>query len=264
MDISRDSFDRLSNLWEEQQAFPIEKQTEANLHLMGTLANWVEADYAYWCGLSLGCEEIAEDDPLKGWRMRVSEPYIIPAVYSKNSEELLEDQHLAETIGMASIAIMHEAGTFRSRLLRELVDLSEYEQSEHFERFHMPYGLSDRLYVVTPIGEHAESCYCFELAGNGKRIPAEHAQSVSDALRGLGWFQRRLILRHGLTVGEEPLGPMEQSVLLGLLAGKSEKQIALSIDRAISTTHNYVTALYRRFKVSTRAQLMALWVQLGG
>lgn len=263
MQIARDTFGALARLWEEVAAFPVKQQTEANLHLMRTLAEWLSADYAYWCGLTrVPDDQVEADDPLGGWRMRVTEPYKIPDVYSQKSEELLEDQHLAETVGMASIAIMQEAGTFRARLLRELVDLSEYEQSEHFERFQMPYGLSDRLYVVTPIGENAESCFCLELAGEGRRFTAEDAQLASDALRGLGWFQRRLLLAQGLTVGDEPLGPMERSILLLLLTDCSEKDIAQQIDRALSTTHNYVTGIYRRFGVNNRAGLLALWVNL--
>lgn len=261
MEISSASSDRVVGLWEGLEAHSLESETEANLYLMRTLAEWLSADYAYWCGLVRLPEDAADaNDSLGGWRMRVSEGWKVPNVYTQNSDELHEDQHVAETVGSASIAIMAESGSFRVRLLRDLVDLSQYEQSEHFERFHMPYGLTDRVYVVTPVTAETESCYVFELAGGDRRFTAERVALVGVGLRGAGWFQRRLVLSHGLTAGDQPLTPMERQVVQLLLTDKSEKDIAAAIDRAPSTTHNYVTGLYRRFGVNNRAGLMSLWI----
>lgn len=156
---------------------------------------------------------------------------------------------------------MAEAGSFRVRLLRDLIDLSQYEQSEHFERFHMPYGLTDRVYVVTPINKYAESCYVFEYAGGERRFDQESTTIAGIALRGTRWFQRRLILSHGLIRGDEPVTPMERQIVQLLLTDKSEKDIARVVDRAASTTHNYVTGVYRKFGVNNRAGLMSLWVE---
>ncbi|MEO1497137.1 MAG: LuxR C-terminal-related transcriptional regulator [Planctomycetota bacterium] len=265
MEISSAAFDRLVELWDRLEAHPVHAETEANLYLMKTLAEWLSADYAYWCGLVRVADgDTAAGDPLGGWRMRVTEQHKMPEVYGQNSGELLENQHLAETVGAASIAIMAEAGEFRVRLLRDLVDLSEYEQSEHFERFQMPYGLTDRVYLVTPVNEDTESCYVFELAGGERRFTAEEVWLIGAALRGVRWFQRRLILSHGLTAGDQPLTPMERQIVQLLLTDKSEKDIAEAIERAPSTTHNYVTGIYRKFGVNNRAGLMSLWVELSG
>ena len=261
MDFSPVVFDKLVQLWDELESFPPNEASAANIHLMKTLTGWLEADYAYWCGLlRLADGEVAQGDPLGGWRNRVQEPYKVPDVYREKKNEIFENQHLAETVGAASVAIMRDAGSFRIGLLRELVDLDEYEQSEHFEKYQMPYGLSDRIYVVTPINEDAESCFCFELAGQGKRFTAEQANLVGTALRSVRWFQRRLFLSHGLLVGDEILSEIERSIVLLLLTDKSEKEIAKVIKRATSTTHNYVTGIYRKFGVNNRAGLMSIWL----
>ena len=42
-----------------------------------------------------------------------------------------------------------------------------------------------------------------------------------------------------------------------LLEGDSEKQVAARLNLSHATTHQYVTALYRRFRVQSRAQLLA-------
>lgn len=261
MEFSPVVFDKLVQLWDDLEAYAPNETSSANLHLMKTLANWLDSDYAYWCGLLRVTDgEIAAQDPLGGWRNRVQEPYKVPDVYLEKGDELLDNQHLAETVGAASIAVVREAGNFRIRLLRELVDLSEYEQSEHFEKYQMPYGLTDRLYVVTPVNEDTESCFCFELAGGDQRFSPEEANLVGTALRSVRWFQRRLFLSHGLLVGDEVLSEIERSIVLLLLTEKSEKEIAADIERAPSTTHNYVTGIYRKFGVNNRAGLMSIWL----
>jgi DNA-binding NarL/FixJ family response regulator len=42
-----------------------------------------------------------------------------------------------------------------------------------------------------------------------------------------------------------------------LLQGDSEKQVAARLGLRQATTHEYVTTLYRHFRVQSRAQLMA-------
>lgn len=261
MDYSPVGFAKLVPFWDELESFPIEEASDANLFLMEMLSQWLRADYAYWCGLVRVADgAMATKDPLGGWRMRVNEPYRLPEVYRENQAEITENQDLAETVGTASIAIMKEAGTFRTRCLRELVDLSEYEQTAHFQRFQMPYGLSDRIYVVTPLNDDSESCYCFELAGSDRSFTDEEAHLVGTALRSVRWFQRRLFLGHGLLVSDQTLSAIERSIVLLLLTDKSEKEIAVEIGKAKSTTHNYITGIYRKFGVNNRAGLMSIWL----
>ena len=53
------------------------------------------------------------------------------------------------------------------------------------------------------------------------------------------------------------LSPRHVETLEGLLAGDSEKQIAHKLGVSRNTVHVYVTALYRRFDVSSRGELLA-------
>ena len=54
------------------------------------------------------------------------------------------------------------------------------------------------------------------------------------------------------------LSPRLQQTLRLLLNGDSEKQVARRMDLSQHTVHVYVKALYRRFGVSTRAELLAM------
>jgi DNA-binding CsgD family transcriptional regulator len=56
------------------------------------------------------------------------------------------------------------------------------------------------------------------------------------------------------------LSPRQRQTLQHLLAGDAEKQIAAKLRLSPNTVHHYVKALYRRFGVSSRAELLAQWV----
>ncbi|MEM7682719.1 MAG: LuxR C-terminal-related transcriptional regulator [Planctomycetota bacterium] len=51
-----------------------------------------------------------------------------------------------------------------------------------------------------------------------------------------------------------------RQTLSGLLAGQSEKQVAADLGLSPHTVHNYVRQLYRRFEVSSRGELLSLFV----
>jgi DNA-binding CsgD family transcriptional regulator len=100
--------------------------------------------------------------------------------------------------------------------------------------------------------------------------------SVIAAHRGLGkrdfsQRERRLLdffhsevgplIGHALVtsteVTPERLPPRLRQTLALLLEGESEKSVAARLELSPATVHQYVTALYRRFGVSSRAELMA-------
>ncbi|MFX1767850.1 PAS domain S-box protein [Paraburkholderia sp. A1RI-2L] len=56
------------------------------------------------------------------------------------------------------------------------------------------------------------------------------------------------------------LAPYERRVLKLLLTEATEKQIAERLGLAVSTTHSYITGIYRKFGVRGRAGLMSRWL----
>ena len=60
--------------------------------------------------------------------------------------------------------------------------------------------------------------------------------------------------------GSARLSPRKQQTLAGLLAGLSEKQVAGQLGISQNTVHTYVKQLYVGFRVSSRSELLALWI----
>jgi DNA-binding CsgD family transcriptional regulator len=63
------------------------------------------------------------------------------------------------------------------------------------------------------------------------------------------------------SVAAVTLSPRQRQTLQLLLAGRSEKEIAELMQLSRNTVHHHVKALHRRFKVSSRSELLAKWVR---
>jgi DNA-binding NarL/FixJ family response regulator len=60
--------------------------------------------------------------------------------------------------------------------------------------------------------------------------------------------------------GPSPLTRRQRQVLSCLLEGDSEKQVALRLELAPHTVHDYVKAVYRHYGVRSRGELLARWI----
>ena len=90
-----------------------------------------------------------------------------------------------------------------------------------------------------------------------------HRATLELALAGLSRWLNWLTLSHGPALATGPLPPHQRKVLLLLLTGLSEKQIAAELNLSTNTAHQYVTSLYRRFGARNRPSLTAQWLGSG-
>lgn len=89
---------------------------------------------------------------------------------------------------------------------------------------------------------------------------ATDRQMLELALAGLTRWLSWLAHSHGPVTAAGALPPHQRKVLLLLVTGLAEKQIADQLNLSTNTAHQYVTALYRRFGVRNRPSLAALWL----
>jgi DNA-binding NarL/FixJ family response regulator len=72
------------------------------------------------------------------------------------------------------------------------------------------------------------------------------------------------LYRHGAAPPElwhDALTRRQHDVLHALRSGLSEKQIAAALDLSVHTVHVHVKAIYRRFNVTSRGELLSLWTR---
>jgi DNA-binding CsgD family transcriptional regulator len=157
------------------------------------------------------------------------------------------------------IRIVAMSGNYRACRLCDVMS-DEWFDTHFYQDYYLGCGHRDAVYVAFPINEDAESYFGLFRATGQLPFTAEERDMLAYALRGIKWFHRQLLLSHGLLVASTPLTPVERQVLQGLLTGLAEKEIAVAQGQSYHTTHKYVVSIFRKFGVSNRAALMALWL----
>lgn len=254
-------------LWDRIADFPVSKADSALRHLHTCLGTLIRADNAMWIGaVRMVAEgETVAADPLHGWRS----PAMLPGhqwkpdpANTKLIRDFLLQQKSPSSIGVGhtTMQLMAGAGTHRVHRLRDgWIDFEAFRKTAHYDLFYHRSGVADRLWVAFPVNDDTESIFVFDRLGDSPRFTEEDAALAAYALRGLKWFHRHLLLRHGLRSARGSLSPSERRIIPLLLTGLSEKEIACELQLGFSALHKHVNALYKKFSVSNRASLMTLW-----
>lgn len=267
-------------LWQRLTAFPAAEMEAAMRHLQEWIAGAIKADRVLWIGAVRALRgAAAQDDPFFGWRLRARQPlkpdtlsyrklrtgYYGPDHYGKLTPSYYDrpHDHKRDThVGMTGRASLAGAGRFRVHRLRDgWIDFAAFKRTLHYKLYYRGEGIVDRMTIGFPVADGAESFLLIDRQGPGRRpFTAREAALAGGAVRGVPELHRRLLLSHGLLVGEKPLSPTERHILRCLLTGLAEKEIAVRAGQKPATLHKYVTALYARYRVSSRAGFMSLWL----
>jgi DNA-binding CsgD family transcriptional regulator len=90
-----------------------------------------------------------------------------------------------------------------------------------------------------------------------RRLLADLCRLIGNEINGNGGGGNG----HIPLIHTQGLSRRMQQTLRSLLGGDSEKQIALKLGLSQHTVHVYVKALYKKYGVSSRGELLAKWVQ---
>ncbi|WP_052480986.1 helix-turn-helix transcriptional regulator [Gilvimarinus agarilyticus] len=242
-------------VWDTLASYCSSKNEEALHYLLSQLIRLTGASSGYWLGVTR-VDSQHLNDPLNGWR---------PRKIVRLEPDGERDQHFRKIVARVNNSVdpsiaYHTQRTGRFRACSQSDITKVTGTGEHFQTKQDMFNVSDALFITTPIGDDIESYIVLE-----RHLPAgifsrEQLADAAHVLRGLKWFQRRLILSYGIHLPSQPLTPTERRVLHQLLTDKSEAQIATHLQQKVSTTHSYVTAIFRKFGVRGRAGLTALWL----
>jgi DNA-binding CsgD family transcriptional regulator len=251
-----DLLEPIHGLWDRLADFDAAATDAALRLLLAETARLIAAQNAFWIGaVRLPADE---QDSHQGWRPRVIQYLRRSPRDTRYAREAIREIARGGLPNRESAANAREAGRFRARRLGEL-ELSPRDlafcRGEHRKR-----GIHDVVWVAVPLSDDAESYYGFHRKTPRRRFTAREVRTAAYAMRGIRWFHRRLMLSHGLLVARAPLAPAERAVAALLLTPRSEKEIAAALDLTPATTHKYVTDVLRKFGVSGRAGLTALWL----
>jgi len=154
-------------------------------------------------------------------------------------------------------ALQHVSGQLVVCTRRDVVSDTVWYQSPAWDVYRRPIEIDNQLTSVYQVSDDGAVSVIALL-----RAPREREFSLREQ-QLLRFFHGELgrLIGHSLVGSTEPnengLSPRLRQTLACLKEGDSEKQVAARLGLSYATTHQYVTALYRRFGVTSRAQLLA-------
>ena len=159
------------------------------------------------------------------------------------------------------MAMNHIPGRVIVRTRGQLVTDGEWYRSRVFNEYFRPSDLNHQMFSVCEVSEDRAVSVVALHRGSGERDFSEREQRL------LRFFHAELGRLIGTALASvfdpDPLQlPRRQKETLAcLLEGDSEKQVAARLGVSHATAHEYVTSLYRRFKVRSRAELLAYFLR---
>lgn len=258
--LSHDEWDALGRLWAEVARFPLGQAEEATRYALVRLAMLLGGSIA---GVTLISRRPGPVDRrlavFRGWR-----PVDIMAmgVDGKTLDAAVELFLKPSAYAKAPAAwrTVAEPGRRRAYLIREIVaDDESFESSTLAESLEL-FGSSDRLLAIQPLRSTLEAVVSLDRPKGAAPFTPRERRLLLEALRGLESTFIALGRSGGFIDAHEPLTPRERVVLNYLLTGLREADIAAELGMGRRSVHQRITDVYRKFGVTSRPQLMALWI----
>jgi DNA-binding CsgD family transcriptional regulator len=159
---------------------------------------------------------------------------------------------------------LHRTLTTRSH--EQLIDRDRWVRSKLFNEYFRPSYFDDRLLsgcrLRSPdgVGPGRHDCISLMCALGDKPFRARDRRLVRLLHREIApMIGRQLAATNEPSASQ--LSQQRRQVLECLLEGDSEKQVSARLGLTRQTVNQYVKAVYRHFRVHSRAQLMARWIR---
>lgn len=154
-------------------------------------------------------------------------------------------------------ALQHVPGRLVTYTRPQLISNAAWYRSALWNEYYRAAGIDHQLTSVYQTSDDgAVNVICLVRAPGERDFSPRERQLVDFFHEELGPLIGRSLVSV-LEPNPERLSPRLRQTLGCLLEGDSEKQVAARLNLSHATTHQYVTSLYRRFGVQSRAQLLA-------
>jgi len=244
-------------MWDQLAEFSAGEGDAALSFLLAALCAMFAAHNVLWA-VVVRLPSAAATDPLLGWRPRlVRLLHPTPAVAASVKEQF--DGLWSPNIDVSQILAVSGDEPFRVRLLFETLP-PEWFDGEHYRRHYLNVGHADSMSMRCSLNDDVRIHVFVFRDTQAPRFTPLDGRQLGFVMRGLRWFYRQQLLSHGLLIANSPLTATERRVLLEMLDGHMEKQIAQRLDQSPNTTHFHIKSIYAKFGVGNRSALAALWL----
>lgn len=151
------------------------------------------------------------------------------------------------------------AGTLRASRAADLVPEHLWFDSPSLQLMEQ-LDTQDRIITAHPLTDDLEVYFGLDRAKGQPNFTPDDVQTALKGVQALGRLCRWLALSFGAMPQMKLLTVREREVLALLLTGAPEKQFASALGLTPAYTHQVVVRVYRKLAVTSRAELMSLWL----
>ena len=156
---------------------------------------------------------------------------------------------------------VQSAGKSRVHLLHDAV-AKEGWQDHWMKPWLERQGVGERMVGCFTLSDESESYFLVDRPPNSPPFKEGDRNAFYELLVSFPRLHYWLFLERGLVAPAlRPLSPREREVLGLLMGPMSEKDISESLGLSKGTVHNYIGDIYKNYSVSSRYELVQLWLQ---
>lgn len=244
-------------LWDRMAMREAAGADRALLGLLEGLCDLLASQSAV-CMVAARMPHLDGHDPVQDWRP-CHVAHLHPSAQARANATQVVHSHGYRKPDITVINNVAGAGAWRAKRLCELAP-AEWFKSPYYGQFYTRLGRSDAIWVGCPITEDIEVYIGIYRSTGQPPFQSTEADTALFALRGLGWFLQRYLFSLGLDLARTPLTDTERTVLHRLLGGQAPRDIADELSQSVHTCREHIQAIYKKYNVKSRAQLMALWL----
>ena len=248
---------RLGTLVGELGEMPGTHTDEAVVHLLDRARHLIGASDSL---IAFGMRSATwpPDDPLLGWR---STPAVRRGPNAARDAQLLDAWYhsrpnLPLDHGLVTLACTPHAFAARQAQIAARAPHAQAAVEELFDAC----GIGDRILAAVPVTGHAKLLFGAYRRRGSDPFSEGDAALVEALMAAIVGPARRMALAYGVIEADRPLTPRERDVLRLLLQGLTEKESACELGLATRSLHHHVSALYAKYGVRSRAELLALFL----
>lgn len=211
-----------------------------------------------------GSRKIKLAELLNGWHVLCR--HVPDTIFT--SEEFINNQKIYFELAMQyggldplTYSAIQGAGKTRTVLRSDIIDDGGWNQHWITHDYIGTLGFSDRMLAVCTLDDQTEVYFVFSRKLGQPAYTQDDAKTIKQLLPFTQPLCQHLMLQYGaLPHHANILAPNETELVAYLLQGHKEAAIAEALQRSRSSVHTAITRLFRKYHVSGRAELTALWL----
>lgn len=258
MRVTARQWDALTALWHELSEFPASEAEPSLEHALRGLQRMIGSERIWWT-LSAKTRWKRRRNRIEDWK--VVDVLPVDASIDDQMVRVMMEHYAAGDYDEFTRRRLAVPGRCLCHRDADLMTRAEWTRDWDFAEARRPAGLDGTLVATYRVSEQCEAHVGLDRSMHTSAFTPEERDLLEAFMAGAQIWHREQCLVRGWIECDAPLAARERDVVQQLLTGATEKQIARDLGMTPRTVHYYVTELCRRFGVSGRRGLMALWLR---